>query len=131
MARTRLNKTSKLIKSLVKKYGTVKLEVYEPACQRYDYYSQQMEDIPEKPYGMRYLKKDGDCRIRYWTQRSKFRGKKTKECCFFEEYSKYENELGDRVYIKDLDKTLQQMQDHDSRYYIIKHIYAGDWIYDL
>ena len=79
-----------------------------------------------RPYGMRYLKSNGDCQIHYCDEYSGGRnGRGRQKCCFFESYSEYNNEDGDTIIKKSLSDTIRAMQSHDNRCYKIKCIIVG------
>lgn len=112
--KTPLTKLSKKIKRLVEKHGTVKLEVYGG----------------RRPYGLRTLKKNGECVIHYadsdcYDKKDPFAGRGTQHCCFMEDYSVFHNDNGDEIIYTSLNDTLRAMQRHDSRHYKIKVIRAG------
>lgn len=107
-----LTKLSKKIQRLVKIYGSVKLEVYNSGRRT-------------NPYGMRYLKANGDCDIHYVEDfKSGFSGRSRQSCCFFDDYSRYTNDNGDTRVFKNLSDTLRAMQRHDGRSYNIKYIHV-------
>lgn len=123
--KTPLNYTSKLIKRLLKKHNYVRLEVYS----RNHYGSRSFG----KPYGMRHLYANGNCRIRYYDDYDGkgFVGRRRSDSCFMEDVSTFTNGMGDYIEAKDLNRTVRAMQEHDRGSYKIKKIYAGDWVYEL
>lgn len=118
----KLDKVSRKIKRLVEKHGSVKLEMYHAGRNG-------------RPYGMRYLKKNGDAKIHYCDWAGGFNGRGKQDCCFFEDYSVYRNEDGDEIIKKSISDTLRAMQQHDKRgtryNYVVKRIHAGGRIINV
>lgn len=114
----KLTKLSKKIQRLVRLHKKVKLEVHYGS-------TTTNSNMKKNIYGMRYLRLDGDCQIHYSDQDNEITGKGKQRCCFFEEYAIYRNENDEEKVVKSLSDTLRAMQDHDSRHYKIKFIYAN------